>query len=134
MLYINHQNPLAHQQDIYLEQLNAYHLVTYNEFGVLPYADIYQRFPKWQIKILPTREAMFNLIAKEPKYIGIFSSICLSNCSYIRDGIIYAKDLADYPMPLILVLFYPKNQKDDILVHTIKQLLINALFSSPLLQ
>ncbi len=126
LIFLNASHPFAKQKELTLEQLTKFHLVTYEKYRILPYEEIYTQFPKTQIKKLPTREMMFNLIARNPNYIGMFSSICLETCPQIKNKTICAKAIQNYPMPIKLVLIFPQNQKDNPLLQVMKELLLES--------
>ena len=123
VVFLNTTNPLARQQEIFLDQLKQFNLVTYDQYMFLPYAEIFTIFSKKQIKRLPSRESMFNLISRDANYIGLFSSICINHCPYIKDGTICARSIQDYPTPTTLILQFPQNRKNDILLRVITELL-----------
>lgn len=125
-IFMNTANPLSKQLNISLEQFSAFKLVTYDTYTILPYSEIYVNVPQQNIIKLPVREAMFNLIAKDPEAMGIFSSFCSKHCSYIKEGVICMRALKDYPMPIKIVLIYPKDRKDDQLLTIIEELLLEA--------
>ncbi len=84
LVFLNASHPFARQEELTLNQLTEFHLVTYEKYTILPYGENLRTISKNANKKLPTREMMFNLISLEPNYIGIFSSICLRTCPQIK--------------------------------------------------
>lgn len=109
-IYINSNHPLSQKKALTRIDLHDLKLVTYtgNEKGLFPFVDLFNDFSSQ--KRLPSREGLLNYIRMHPDYCSIFSSIC-SYHPYVKEGIISAKSLSDYPMPLILTAIIPQENE-----------------------
>ncbi len=123
LVFLNSAHPLAKEKELTLEQLEDFAFVTYEKYTKLPYAKFYSRFSRNKIKELPTREMMFDFIAKNANYAGIFSSICLYTCQPYKDGAICVKTIQEHPMPVNVVLLSPISQEKSPLLSVVRDLL-----------
>lgn len=110
LIYFNANHPLAQKEALTRTDLQAFNLATYSfdPKGLFPFIDLFDDFSA-QTK-LPSREGLLNFLTMSPNYCSVFSSICMYH-PYVKDGMISAKSLSDYPMPLVLTAIIPRKEE-----------------------
>lgn len=109
-IYLNTSNPLAAQPHLTTGQLHGLTLVAYpGEDTRFFYNSIHRYFSDAPAFFVEKQESIFQMISEMEDVAGVFPHLAIFNNTYVKQGLITALPVKNYPMPGISCMMYPKN-------------------------
>lgn len=108
LIYFNQESALKEKKEISINDLLSYNLVTYPEQMNQNYKTLYECFNKKKVVLLPKSTDMLRFISMQKNSFGLFSSLLKKEVQDHTDMFISTSKINDFPTPIIIVMFYPK--------------------------